>query len=215
MQFELDLNHVKGLSLIIPKNDIRYYLKGLHFEAHKNDGFYLCATDGHRLALIKNDNQQANDAYSFIIPLETITQLIKMMDKNNPIALLSYDKTENRIVIEYGGNMIRVAPIDGKFPDFRRIVPFAVSGDPGQYNSDYLADFKKMANTINATKNLDCYVKQNGDFVAVVDICAHKPEFNLYGMGLIMPLRKPDSVYADYARPLWIDPKKPDLKAVA
>lgn len=215
MQFELNLNFVKGLSVIIPKNEIRYYLKGLYFEAAKNDGFYLVATDGHRMAIIKDDNQQADRDYSFIIPVETIKDLIKMMDKDNPIAYLQYDSENNRITIQYKGNMMGVAPVDGKFPDFRRVVPASVTGEAGQFNADYIADFKKMANYINATKNLDCYIKQNGEQVAIVDICANKPEFNIYGIGLIMPLRKSDSAFENYSRPVWIDPKKPELKAVA
>lgn len=215
MQFELNLNFVKGLSVIIPSKEIRYYLNGLHFEAKQNDGFYLVATDGHRMALIKNDSIQADRDYSFIIPHETIKNLIKMMDKNQPIALIDYDFDNNKIVIEYNGNCIRVAGIDGKFPEWHRIIPDSVTGEAGQYNSDYIADFKKMANFINGTKNLDCFIKQNGEKVAIVDIGANKPEYDIFGMGLLMPLRKTDSAFENYSRPKWLEPAKPDLKAVA
>lgn len=215
MQYELNLNFVKGLAVIIPKSEIRYYLKGLYIEASKGEGVFMVSTDGHRLAIIKDDGFQSDGDYSFIIPLETITQLVKLMDKTDVMALLSYNQTDNQITIQYKGNTIKCAPIDGKFPDFRRIVPAEVSGEAGQYNADYISDFKKMANAINQTKNLECYIKQNGEQVAIVDICAHKPEHNIYGMGLIMPLRKPDSVFENYSRPLWVDPKKVELKAVA
>ena len=137
------------------------------------------------------------------------------MDKNQPIALIDYDFDNNKIVIEYNGNCIRVAGIDGKFPEWRRIIPDSVSGEAGQYNSDYIADFKKMANFINGTKNADCFIKQNGEQVAIVDICANKPDYDIHGMGLLMPLRKTDSDFANYSRPKWLEPAKPDLKAVA
>ncbi len=108
-------------SFAMAQQDVRYYLNGLLFEVSA-DYLRLVATDGHRLAMhtekVKIPNASKNQV---IVPRKGIVELSR---------LLSETDDEVRIVI--GTNHIRAHTqnftftsklVDGKFPDYDRVLP--------------------------------------------------------------------------------------------
>ncbi len=108
-------------SFAMAQQDVRYYLNGLLFEVSA-DYLRVVATDGHRLALCTEVIQVSTTTKSqVIVPRKGILELSR---------LLSDSDDEVRIVI--GTNHIRAHTpnftftsklVDGKFPDYDRVLP--------------------------------------------------------------------------------------------
>ena len=127
--------------------DIRYYLNGVYIEAAPDgDGNLLVATDGHCLAVIR-DREQAPIASPVILP----TVKIQAADRK-PGRLLTFDGATCRT--DSGVSM--PAPyVDGRFPDFRMVVPRDV-GKAGEmkvsaFNPDFLARLDSLRGAFQHT----------------------------------------------------------------
>lgn len=183
----VQLGQLQALKLFVPKKDIRYYLNGIYVEFNKYNTI-LVATDGHRLlttAIYNNDVQHGRDTIGAIIPIEIIESLLKVKSKIGAVSI--YLDVENNIVrkIHLVNDAIKleVLPIDGKYPDFRRVFPESVSNEPGNYDFSFLNDFDKAAQYLAGHKKAKAALSQNGDKAALVDLdypdCA----------GVVMPLK--------------------------
>jgi DNA polymerase-3 subunit beta len=79
-----------------------------------------------------------------------------------------------------GGASVNFTAVDGKYPDYVRVIPDKVTGETAQFNPDYVADFKKAYKLLNAKT---FHIHHNGHGGAVVD-------FGLANfLGVMMPLR--------------------------
>ena len=106
------------------QQDVRYYLNGLLLET-EGTTLRAVATDGHRLALAEITMQAAADSGGqVIVPRKGVLELMRLIDG------------EGELEITLGANHIRVEAddirftsklIDGRFPDYDRVVP----QDPG------------------------------------------------------------------------------------
>lgn len=106
--------------------DIRYYLNGMLWETVQHEAgteFYLIATDGHRLHGFRCAVAASMPSNQSIIPSDAINMLSVLLDKmpaDSPVDILVQDK----LVTVYGdGWRLAVEPKDGKFPDYRRVIP--------------------------------------------------------------------------------------------
>ena len=103
------------------QQDVRYYLNGLLLELEKNS-LRAVATDGHRLALKEIRVQTGiEETQQIIIPRKGVIGLVRLLDGG-----------DENINIEISQNHIRVGKeavqftsklIDGKFPDYQRVIP--------------------------------------------------------------------------------------------
>jgi len=103
------------------QQDVRYYLNGLLFEFSENL-IRVVATDGHRLALCDQKIVTGiSELQQVIIPRKAVMELSRLLDN-----------TDELVKIELGSNHIRLSTselsfitklIDGRFPDYQRVVP--------------------------------------------------------------------------------------------
>ena len=100
--------------------DVRYYLNGLLLDIGEGH-LRAVATDGHRLAIAEIPVAATDDARQVIVPRKGISELLRLLGNG-----------EEEVIIELGSNAIQVTLpqvrltsklIDGKFPDYRRVVP--------------------------------------------------------------------------------------------
>lgn len=100
--------------------DIRYYLNGMLLVL---DGTTLrvVATDGHRLSLAETMLDKAGPQKEVIIPRKTVIELAKLLQETEDPVTLRVG--ENQVTIELGGTQLVSKIIDGKFPDYQRVVP--------------------------------------------------------------------------------------------
>ncbi|MEQ1663255.1 MAG: DNA polymerase III subunit beta [Thiobacillus sp.] len=100
--------------------DIRYYLNGMLLVL---DGTTLrvVATDGHRLSYAEAPLAVAADAREVIIPRKTVMELSKLLgDTDEPVELRI---GTNQVTISLPGTELVTKIVDGKFPDYQRVIP--------------------------------------------------------------------------------------------
>lgn len=115
MRLLLDKTHFS-----MAQQDVRYYLNGLLFEISPQL-LRLVATDGHRLALAETALSQAISApLQVILPRKGVVELQRILG------------SEGEVEISIGANHMRVSVdgvrftsklIDGRFPDYGRVIP--------------------------------------------------------------------------------------------
>lgn len=103
------------------KQDVRYYLNGLYLDCTP-DGLRLVATDGHRLATaLEPWPAQSPAPMTAILPYHTVKELSRALpDPEQPITL---ELGERLLRLSAGPLTITSKLIDGKYPDWSRVVP--------------------------------------------------------------------------------------------
>ncbi len=103
------------------QQDVRYYLNGLMLEVSAN---YLraVATDGHRLAYCeKETNADIADIKQVILPRKGVLELVRLLgDTENTVKVTL---GSNHLQVEFNGLRLTSKLIDGRFPDYNRVMP--------------------------------------------------------------------------------------------
>ena len=123
--FNIPQNVFKGLfdktSFAMAQQDVRYYLNGILMEISP-DKIKLVATDGHRLALSEVGlDTGASDERQIIIPRKAVLELSRLLDGSD--TSVRCELSPNHIRIETGSLVFTSKLIDGKFPDYQRVIP--------------------------------------------------------------------------------------------
>lgn len=101
--------------------DVRYYLNGLLFEVD-NTLVRTVATDGHRLALSSMELAGlAGQQKQIIIPRKGILEIMRLL--NNDEQEISLSLGQNHIRLSDVNFVFSSKLIDGRFPDYRRVLP--------------------------------------------------------------------------------------------
>jgi DNA polymerase-3 subunit beta len=108
-------------SFAMAQQDVRYYLNGMLFEL-KSNKLRLVATDGHRLAMTTySDELPLSEQRQVIVPRKGVIELARLLQAN-----------EEPVTITISANHIRAVTtdftftsklVDGKFPDYERVLP--------------------------------------------------------------------------------------------
>lgn len=100
--------------------DVRYFLNGLLLEL---DGQYLnaVATDGHRLAMARLPYAQHGENRDCILPRKGCMELAKLLDSEEASVQIALGDSHLRAQV--AGFSLTSKLVDGKFPDYRRVVP--------------------------------------------------------------------------------------------
>lgn len=183
----LPMNSLKGMSLLASKQDIRYYLNGVLIESNKSYT-RMIATDGHLLGIYQiSETAHKDEEFSIIIPNEIIAKL---------------DKKDNFLSTNEHGNWsidgIAFTPVDGKFPDYMRVMPTKpATGEAAQFNHELITRFAKCSRLLNGTKNP--VIAHNGGSSALVDLGLDR------FVGVVMPMR---NIVVINQTPAWLKTKE-------
>ena len=102
------------------QQDVRYYLNGLLLET-EGQTLRAVATDGHRLALAElqmAETVQRNE--KVIVPRKGVLELQRLMDGDGEVELTL---GANHVRAQLDGIRFTSKLIDGKFPDYERVIP--------------------------------------------------------------------------------------------
>jgi len=142
--FEINQKDLRAVSHAMATNDIRYYLKGVLIE-HNGAETRIVATDGHRMHMVIQENEgQVVAPVEFIIPADMVKKCITAkaprQDKS-PKIVIAYDNGKISARLPDGSEIVQFAT-DGKFPDYRRIIPQLDGSAPeiSVFNNDYVSD---------------------------------------------------------------------------
>ncbi len=103
------------------QQDVRYYLNGLMMDVVDGE-LQTVASDGHRLALSSNKMDGSTGSTSqVIIPRKAAQELLRLVEKFEGNVDIKIAK--NNINFSFDGVQLNAKLIDGKFPDFKNVVP--------------------------------------------------------------------------------------------
>lgn len=104
----------------ISTEETRYYLNGIYL--HAADGKLTgVATDGHRLALSRSDQDWPLAAQ--ILPTYAVTTLGALLSQSSEKEITVTGWTNPRLKFQGEGWTLTTKTIDGTFPDYNRVVP--------------------------------------------------------------------------------------------
>lgn len=113
-------NLLSSVQYAMAQQDIRYYLNGVLMVIDGNT-IKLVATDGHRLAFISEVLDQEYQKQEIILSRKTVNELMKLLnDVDDKVQL---EISEKQIRATFSNITLTSKVIDGKFPDYNRVIP--------------------------------------------------------------------------------------------
>jgi DNA polymerase III subunit beta len=110
--------------IAISNDETRHYLNGIYFhKINLNNKFYLSAvaTDSHRLSSSRIPIDSSINFEPIILPKKTIFQLISLLEQNSGKIQISNNKSKIQFLI--GSSLLISKVIDGRFPDYNKVIP--------------------------------------------------------------------------------------------
>jgi len=126
--FQVAQNELRGLiestSFSMAQQDVRYYLNGLMLEPSRGL-LRAVATDGHRLALCEHAAAiEEGESQQVIVPRKGVQELHRLLEDDK--APIQVEIGTNHIRITTGELRFTSKLIDGRFPDYHRVIPKSV-----------------------------------------------------------------------------------------
>jgi len=127
---EISFNKSKFLALLnktrisISNDDTRHYLNGIYLHTTESQNrTYLTgvATDSHRLSSSSIEVENGKIFHPLILPKKTVFQLCNLLADTNEKVLIQ--TSDSKIQFKIGKSKLISKVIDGKFPDYRKVVP--------------------------------------------------------------------------------------------
>ena len=149
---EISLNNSRFLKLLnktkisISNDDTRHYLNGifLHLtEAHGRNFLTGVATDSHRLSSSSLEVESISNFNALILPRKTVFQLCSLLAEIGD--QLTIQTSDNKIKFTLGNIKLISKVIDGKFPDYKKVVPTANNKILVVSSKDFITSIERVA----------------------------------------------------------------------
>ncbi len=101
-------------------HDIRYYLNGILFVAEGKQ-LSLVATDGHRLAFANATLDVEVPRQEVILPRKTVLEMQRLLSDAEGAIEMQF--ASNQAKFSFGGMEFVTKLVEGKFPDYNRVIP--------------------------------------------------------------------------------------------
>jgi DNA polymerase III subunit beta len=148
---EISFNRSKLLSLLnktkisISNDDTRHYLNGiyLHLTESQNRTYLTgVATDSHRLSSSSIEIDKGKNFHSIILPKKTVFQVCNLLVDTNEKVLIQ--TSESKIQFKIGKTKLISKVIDGKFPDYKKVVPIDNNKTLTVVSSDFVQAIERV-----------------------------------------------------------------------
>ncbi len=111
---------LSSVQYAMAQQDIRYYLNGVLLVI-EGTSIKLIATDGHRLAFVSEELKEKHNKHEVILSRKTVNELLKLLaDSEDKVQL---ELAEKQVRITFADIVLTSKVIDGKFPDYNRVIP--------------------------------------------------------------------------------------------
>ncbi len=108
------------VSFAMAIQDIRFYLNGILFVA-EGKTLSLVATDGHRLAFASAELDTEVPKQEVILPRKTVLELQRLLSDADGAIEMQF--ANNQAKFSFGGMEFVTKLVEGKFPDYNRVIP--------------------------------------------------------------------------------------------
>ena len=186
MQLSIPRRLLAAVSRLAAAQDVRYYLNGVLIEVTGTEA-RIVATNGAAVGVARFPASEPT-TWSGIIPNDAVAHAIK--SKSEDVAL----------IVDDGGRHflagLSFTPVEGRFPEYRRIIPRVVSGETADFSADLIGVFAKVRKDLKGRGQP--IIRQNGTGGAVVHF-HNEPDF----MGVLMPMQMFNDKNPDPGVPCW------------
>ncbi|MCH8100159.1 MAG: DNA polymerase III subunit beta [Proteobacteria bacterium] len=151
------------------QQDVRYYLNGMLLET-SGQHLRAVATDGHRLALCQVELDGADlEEQQVIVPRKGVLELQRLMSGEGD---LNIELGSNHIRIQLEGIRFTSKLIDGKFPEYDRVIPKESANELKANRSEFRDALQRTAILANEKyRGIRLVIRDSG-----VILQAHNPE---------------------------------------
>jgi DNA polymerase-3 subunit beta len=111
---------LKLAEFAMAQQDIRYYLNGMLLVVDKGS-LQAVATDGHRLSYASISVPGEYSRHEVILPRKTVLELGKLLEDSD--AMVAIDILANQVRFRFSNIELTSKVVDGKFPDYNRVIP--------------------------------------------------------------------------------------------
>lgn len=197
MKIHLPRRGIAALLHFAANNDIRYYLNGIKVEATA-EATRIIATNGHVLGVYHQGMlvNEVDKPTELILP-RRVLEMVAKASRHGAMPLwiegadLAWSLHDMLLDFSLG-----FKPIEGKFPDYMRVMPKTLSGEVAHFNPEYLMLLNKAARSMGWKSIIPWRLDYNGNNGALGTIPS-EPEF----CAVIMPMRQDGAG----KRPAWLD----------
>jgi DNA polymerase-3 subunit beta len=133
---------LKSVEFAMAQQDIRYYLNGMLLVIDKGS-LQAVATDGHRLSWASLQVAGSYMRQEVILPRKTVLELGKLLiDSEEPVTV---DVLANQVRFRFANVELVSKVVDGKFPDYNRVIPTGHAKKLGFSRAELLAALQRAA----------------------------------------------------------------------
>jgi DNA polymerase-3 subunit beta len=111
---------LQQVSFSMAVHDIRYYLNGILFVAEGKQ-LSLVATDGHRLAYANATLDVEVPRQEVILPRKTVLEMLRLLSDKEGAIDMQFANNQAKFVFD--GMEFVTKLVEGKFPDYNRVIP--------------------------------------------------------------------------------------------
>lgn len=112
---------IERTAFAMAQQDVRYYLNGMLWEV-RQDQLRVVATDGHRMAMCTRAVAvSSKDVIQAILPRKGVLELSRLLDDST--AQIELTLSSNHIRVTSVDYTFTSKLVDGKFPDYERVLP--------------------------------------------------------------------------------------------
>ena len=111
---------LQSVQYAMAQQDVRYYLNGVLFIIEGNK-LKVVATDGHRLAYNLTEIEGSYEKHEIILPRKAIIEMCKLLSDNDETVEIEF--STQQVKADFSGITLITKVIDGKFPDYERVIP--------------------------------------------------------------------------------------------
>lgn len=199
MKLTIPHDTLKALLMIAPKQDVRYNLKGVCIDVRAGD-VTLVSTNGYVLLAVPYLDDVEGDRLigQWIVPREALEAVkpCKAGRATLPIAVeiipgaQTPDPERPGVTIGApdtititGATTTTTKPVDGRYPDWRRVMPGSASLEVAQFDPALVARFGDVHALLSGSTKFKPVIHHNGRGGALVS------GLGRYALGVIMPYR--------------------------
>lgn len=200
MEIFITAKQVGVLLQFAAKHDVRDYINAICIQTDGAKG-YAVATDGAIMGVYKLHFQRPVEKCEIIVPRD----ILENVKSTSAGALVSISVEETspshprNIAVRQGNSQWHGVMESRAYPDWRRLIPEKVSGEPANLSVTVYEKLCKAAKLVQGNKAPFFILGQNGTGASIVDL--RDEDF----IGIVMPIRVDKKDIARVSvRPEWV-----------
>jgi DNA polymerase-3 subunit beta len=148
---QLLLNGITRCMFAMAEDELRPIMNGLYFD-FRPEHLTFVASDGHKLARLRNLSVQSPQQASFILPRKPANLLKSLLPKTPELVTVSFDENNAYVKTESFEMICRL--IEGKYPNYNAVIPVDNPNVATIDRTSLLSAIKRVSTSANQASGL-------------------------------------------------------------